>query len=78
MHERTIGKGEDAQLLHLRAHTGGKFERGVLHPRTAEQTEAAMDRREEVEDAATPYQLSLSPARARSTWHTWLAISVSR
>ena len=51
MHERTIGKGEDAQLLHLRAHTGGKFERGVLHPRTAEQTEAAMDRREE--DAAT-------------------------
>ena len=76
MHERTIGKGEDAQLLHVRAHTGGKFERGVLHPRTAEQTEAAMDRREE--DAATPYQLSLSPARARSTWHTWLAISVSR
>ena len=50
MHERTIGKGEDAQLLHVRAHTGGKFERGVLHPRTAEQTEAAMDRCEE--DAA--------------------------
>ena len=56
-HERTIGEGEDAQILHVRAHTGSEFERGALHPRTAEQTEAAMDRREG--DAA------FSPARAR-------------
>ena len=45
--ETIVGEGEDERVLHVRGHTGSEFEGGVLHQRTAEQREAAQDRREE-------------------------------